>query len=251
MGRALPILAGCAALCVLVLAWRPLSAWYADDLGNLALAKGHMETATAWFSRGLLDEPDWSLLHEDLGRSLLGVDPSAALVQFRAAACGTPCIAEEGDAYLRLARRDEAISKYIAAKAVARLGQRAQELARAGDDGQAIALEQALIARLHDTFLERAELASAYATLGDLQMLAAFKQPAQAAKLRRAAIVALRHASSLAPFNERYLLAYGFAELQWGDRNAARAAFGRLLQLHPQQADAEAALRQLAVPATP
>ncbi|HEV2878986.1 MAG TPA: hypothetical protein VGW96_05325, partial [Candidatus Eremiobacteraceae bacterium] len=50
----------------------------------------------------------------------------------------------------------------------------------------------------------------------------------------------------LAPYNEGYLLSYAFAQLQWGDADAARRAFERLLQLHPHQSDAESALAHLA-----
>lgn len=230
---------------VLFLGWRPLGAWFADDAGNLALFKGRTAQATRWFRSGLRREPDWGLLHEDLGRALLATDPGAALGEFRSAACGPACTAEEGDALLRLGRRDEAIERYIAARAVTRVAQRAQEIAAGGDDRQAIALETSLLARLHDTFLERAQLASAYAALGDLELAAGYRHPAEALALRRAAIDALRRASALAPFNERFLLLYAFAQMQWGDRAQARVAFQRLLQLHPHLADAESALAQL------
>jgi len=246
LGRGFQLLAGVAALCVLaLLAARPLAAWYADDTGNLALAKNQAQAAAGRFVYGLSLEPRWALLHEDLGRAVLDSDPAAALREFRIAACGSPCTAEEGDALLRLGRTNEAISSYIAAKAVARLGQRAQDLANSGRDGEAIALEQALISRLHDSFLERAELASAYATLGNLQIQAGWKKPAQAPALRRNAIGALQQAATLAPYNERYLLLYAFAQLQWGDRAAARTTFERILRLHPHQRDAEAALAEL------
>ena len=235
----------CAAVFI-VLAWRPLGAWYADDLGNLALFKGDQPSARAWFADGLRQEPHWSLLHEDMGRALLKRDPAAALNEFRVAACGPPCVAEEGDALLGLGHLNEAISRYIAAKAVVRLSARAQELAIQGRYGQAIALEQALIARLHDNFLERAELASAYASLGSLQSQAPAQQAANVLPLRHAAIRSLQVASALAPFNESYLLQYAYAQLQWGDRAAARDAFQRLLRLHPHQREAEKALAQLA-----
>lgn len=250
MGRRLSIFAGAVALFIVSLAASaPLTAWFADDAGNLSLFKRHPQAATSWFEYGLKWEPRWSLLHEDLGRSLLDSDPAAALSEFRIADCGAPCTAEQGDALLRLGRREEAIRYYVAAKAVARLGERAEELASHGDDREAILLEQALIAQLHDNFLERAELASAYATLGSLQERFASKQAAQALPLRRDAIGSFLRASSLAPFNERYLLLYGFAEKKWGDPTLARAAFERLLQLHPHQRDAQAALAELAHPA--
>lgn len=245
-GRVLKI-AGAAALLffVTIIAWRPLCAWFADDAGNLALFKGNAAAATSWFAYGLRREPGWHLLHEDMGRALLDSNPTAALREFRLAACGAACSAEEGDALLRLGRQEEAIERYIAAKAVVRVAQRAQQLAAAGKDAQALALEHALIARLHDNFLERAELASAYATLGTLQLQAAGKDAAHAAALRHEAIQALGRASALAPYNERFLLLYGFAQMQWGDRAEARGVFTRVLQLHPHQHDAQAALTQL------
>ena len=48
--------------------WRPLAAWWFDDLGNLALAKGDTRAAFAWFDRGLTLWPDSRLLLEDRGR---------------------------------------------------------------------------------------------------------------------------------------------------------------------------------------
>ncbi|MDQ6780988.1 MAG: hypothetical protein M3Z37_07545 [Candidatus Eremiobacteraeota bacterium] len=238
-------------LFITLLGWRSVAAWFADDAGNLALFKGRSADAARWFRSGLQAEPGWGLLHEDLGRALLATDPRSALDEFRIAACGPACAAEEGDALLRLGRRDEAIERYVASRAVVRVGQRAQEIAAAGDDHQAIALETSLLARLHDSFLERAQLASTYAALGDLELGAAYRHPAEAAVLRRAAIGALRRASALAPFNERFLLLYAFAQIQWGDRAEARVAFQRLLRLHPHLAAAESALSKLEGPRAP
>lgn len=230
---------------LLALAWRPLSAWYRDDLGNLAFLHGDSAAARASFEFALRQEPQWSFLHEDLGRVLLATDPTAALQEFRVAACGSPCIAEEGDALLRLGRVQDAIGKYVSARAATRVFARAQELASQGRYAESIALEEALVARLHDNFLERAELASAYASLGTLEDTAAYNLPRQASTLRARATRALHTASDLAPFNEGYLLAYGFSEMQYGDRSHARAAFQRVLRLHPHQQDAERALARL------
>jgi Flp pilus assembly protein TadD len=66
-----------------------------------------------------------------------------------------------------------------------------------------------------------------------------------AAALRRSAITSFETASRFAPLNEGYLLSLGYAQMQWGDRTAARRAFERVLQLHPTQADAESGLDRL------
>lgn len=234
----------CAVL-LLVLSWRPLFAWWSDDLGNLSLFKGHPQEALALFDRGLRYEPRWGTLHEDRGRALLERDPAAALLEFGRAGCGQPCIAEEGDALVRLGNTDAAIDRYIAAKAVGRIAEQASEIAAHGKYEEAIALERALIARLHDSFLERAQLASAYATLGNIEIKAAQAQRSYADRYHRESIHAFATASDLAPFNEGYLLSLAFSQAQWGNPDSARRAFGLVLALHPHQADAEAALAKL------
>jgi tetratricopeptide (TPR) repeat protein len=226
--------------------WRPLTAWWQDEAGNRALLRGERADALAWFDRALVLEPHWSLLHEDRGRALLESDPSAALREFDRAACGAPCLAEAGDALARLGKPDEAIDRYIGAKAVSRVSDIALSLAERGEYDAAAALVSDLIRRLRDNFLERADLASAYATLGKVELGAATAQPKKARELRRVAIAAYASASRLAPYNEGYLLSYAFAQMQWGDADAARHAFERLLQLHPHQSDAESALAHLA-----
>jgi len=100
--------------------------------------------------------------------------------------------------------------------------------------------------------LAEADVATAYAAIGELDERAATATPAavgpasEAARRYRAdAIRSFARASQLAPFNEGYLLSLGFAESAWGDRRAARAAFDRVLDLHPHQPDAERGLAQL------
>jgi tetratricopeptide (TPR) repeat protein len=145
-----------------------------------------------------------------------------------------------------MGRLDEAIDRYIIAKAVSRVSDIALSLSQRGEYKRATTLVEALIGKLRDKFLERADLASAYATLGKIELDAALANPAQARELRRAAIAAYASASRLAPFNEGYLLSYAFAQKEWGDADVARTAFERVLELHPHQSDAEAALARLA-----
>jgi tetratricopeptide (TPR) repeat protein len=236
------------ALLLAALAWRPLAAWWYDDLGNLALAKGDDARALALFEHGLALRPGSRLLLEDHGRALLESDPAGALRDFQSAACGAPCIAEMGDAQARLGNADAAVADYLDAKAAVRLASAVDRIAAGGDYDEAIALERALTQRLGDNILLRADLAATYAKIGDLSMGAALATPARAAEYRRTAIAAYDRASGLAPFNEGYLLSYATAQASWGDKRAAKAAFHRVLALHPHQADAERALAALGEP---
>jgi tetratricopeptide (TPR) repeat protein len=230
---------------LVTLGWRPFVAWSSDDAGNRELLRGHDARALRWFDAGLRYEPSWALLHEDRGRALLERDPAAALAEFERAACGAPCIAEEGDALARLGRPEAAVDRYVSAKAVARVSDIALSLAARGRYDEAMALEHELIRRLGDGFVERADLASSYWTLGRIQTAAAQVTPVRASAYRENAIAAYAAASRLAPYNEGYLLSYAFAQAQWGDANAARSAFERMLAIHPHQNDAEAALARL------
>ncbi len=228
--------------------WRPLAAWWGDDAGNRALARGQNIRARGWFDWSLGLEPAWSLLHEDRGRVLAQTNPVEALAEFDQARCGPPCDAEAGDALVRLGRLDEAIDRYIRARATTRVTGIALELAQEGRYDAAMALVHDFIGRLHQGFLERADMASAYATLGSIQLEAAASRPAAARALRTQAINSYAQASNLAPLNEGYLLSYAFAQMRWGDAAGARRAFDRLLEIHPHQPDAEAALSRLASP---
>jgi tetratricopeptide (TPR) repeat protein len=190
------------------------------------------------------------MLLEDHGRAVLDADPLTALAEFREADFGEACLAEAGDAESRLGRARDAVDDYLAAHAVERVIAAVDRLSRAGRFDDAIALERALQARFGSGMLDEADLALAYDKIGSLDAAAAasLDWKANAAKRKayeRDAIRSYRHASDLAPFNEGYLLALGFAELQWGDRTSARAAFERELDLHPHQADAERGLAQL------
>ncbi len=227
------------------LLWRPADAWWLLDTGNLALLKGDRTGAALRFERGLELEPGWHALEEDDGRALLETDPLRALKRFRAADCGAPCLAEAGDAEIRLGRAHDAVDDYLAAHAVQRLGAAVDGLARHGRYDDAIALERALIVRLGSGMLAEADVASAYAQIGRLDQQAAGSGGQAAARYRSDAIRSFARASQLAPFNEGYLLSLGFSEAAWGDRRAARAAFERVLDLHPHQADAERGLSQM------
>jgi tetratricopeptide (TPR) repeat protein len=235
-------------LLLTALAWRPLAAWWYDDLGNLALERGDDTRALALFERGLALRPGSRLLLEDRGRAHLARDPAAALSDFQSAACGAPCIAEMGDAQAHLGNADAAVADYLDAKAAVRLAAAVDRIAAGGDYDDAIALERALIQRLGDNILLRADSAATYAKIGDLSLGAARATPARADEYRRAAIAAYDRASGLAPFNEGYLLSYATAQASWGDKRAAKAAYHRVLALHPHQADAERALAALGEP---
>lgn len=228
-----------------IVGWRQLGAWWYDDAGNLALARGDASAARVSFEKGLALAPGSRLLREDRGRALLDDDPAAALSDFTMAACGAPCVAESGDAQARLGNMDAAVADYLIAKAANRLAAAVDRMASAGKYDEAIALETALSQRLGDDILVRADLAASQARIGKFAELAAAADPARASAYRARAINAYARAASLAPFNEGYLLSLGFAQLQWGDKRAARDVFVKVLAHHPHQADAERALEQL------
>jgi tetratricopeptide (TPR) repeat protein len=228
-----------------VFAWCPLAASESDALGNRALLRGDQAWALTWFDRSLRLEPTWPMLHEDRGRALAQSSPAAAIAEFERADCGPPCDAQIGDALVRLGKPAEAIDHYLRARAVGRVSAMALELVQTGKVDDAIALEQALIGRLHDGFVERADLASAYASLGLIESDAAALHPDKAIQLRRQAVLALGEAVQRAPFNEGYLLSYASALAYEGDIAAARQAYQRLLKLHPGEPDAQAALATL------
>ena len=241
------------------LLWRPLFAWWCLDAGNLAFLRGDRVTAAADFVRGLRLEPGWRALLEDHGRAVLDAEPAVALEDFRSAACGEPCTAEQGDAESRIGRFQDAIDDYLAAHAVERVGGAVDHLANEGRFDDAIGLERALADRLGGGMLAMADLASAYYAIGQLDdraadaattsppaaSTAARARGARAAAYRQDAIRSFKRASQLAPFNEGYLLSLGFAESTVGDKRSARAAFERVLDLHPHESDAERGLAQL------
>jgi tetratricopeptide (TPR) repeat protein len=162
--------------------------------------------------------------------------------------CGQPCVAEEGDAESRLGDAQAAVDDYLAAHAVERVAEAVDRLSDDGRYDDAIALERALASRLGNGMLAEADLATAYFAIGNLDAKAASADARKSAAYRRDAIRSYRRASQLAPMHEDYLLSFGYAELQWGDRDAARAAFERLLDLHPHEVDAERGLARLGVP---
>jgi len=237
--------AALALVAVIALGWRVFVAWWYDDFGNIALARGDDARARALFEKGLGLAPESRLLREDRGRALLDEDPGAALRDFTDAACGAPCVAEAGDAQARLGNMDAAVADYLDAKAANRLAATADGMAAAGKFDEAIALETALSQRLGDDILLRADLAASQARVGKFAETAARANPARAAAYRARAIDAYARASALAPFNEGYLLSLGFAQMNWGDKRAARDTFAKVLARHPHQADAEQALQLL------
>ncbi len=227
------------AIAVLVLlglfSQRALRAWWDDDEGNRALLQGHGVQAARLFETGLALEPDWAMLHEDFGRALLASDPARALAEFDRAACGSPCLAQAGDALAAMGRTNEAIDRYVQAKAVEKVSQVAAQLVAAGRYDAALAVESALLAKLHNDFVDRSDLAAVYAQIGKIDLAAAARTGARGAARERAksGLDALAHATALSPLNEDYLLSYGFGELRFGDRAAARQTFERILELHP------------------
>ena len=233
---------------VAALFWRTFAAWWLLDAGNLAFVRGDRAAAALDFARGLTYQPRWHTLLEDHGRAILDADPARALADFRAADCGEPCVAEAGDAESRLGRAQEAVNDYLAAHAVTRLAAAVERLVREGRFDDAISLERALAGKLGNGMLAEADLASTDYTIGLLDEKAAARGGPRTSQYRWDAIRSFRRASRLAPFNEGYLLALGFAEASWGDRRAARAAFERVLDLHPHQADAERGLVKVGSP---
>jgi tetratricopeptide (TPR) repeat protein len=232
------------ALALAVLFWRPIAAWWCDDRGNIMLARGDSSSALTWFERGLVYTPGSRVLLEDRGRARLDADPGGALTDFTAADCGQPCIAERGDAEVRLGLADAAVRDYLAAHAAERITTTVDGLAARHRFDEALAIERALIKGL-DPLLDEADIAAAEAHVGDLDVKAAKADLARSAAYRRDAIAAFAAAHRLAPLNEGYLLSLGYSQLQWGDRREARRAFERELELHPTQADAERGLALL------
>ena len=225
--------------------WRPLAAWWCDDRGNIALARGDSASALTWFERGLTFAPGSNTLLEDRGRARLDDDPSGALADFKASKCGQPCVAERGDAEVRLGRAGDAVRDYLAAHAAGRITTTVAGLSAQHRYDDALAIERALIRGL-DPLLDQADIAAAEAQVGDLDVKAAEADQARRSLYRRDAIRAFSAANRLAPLNEGYLLSLGYSQMQWGDRREARRAFERELELHPTQPDAERGLALLA-----
>lgn len=232
------------AIIAAALLWRPLAAWWCDDRGNIALARGDRANALAWFQRGLTSSPASRVLLEDRGRARLDEDPVGALADFTASDCGEPCVAERGDAEVRLGRAGDAVRDFLAAHAAGRISTTVDGLAAQHRYDEALAIERALIRGL-DPLLDQADIAAAEAQVGDLDVDAAKVDASRRATYRRDAIQSFAAASRLAPLNEGYLLSLGYSQMQWGDRRAARRAFERELELHPTQPDAERGLALL------
>jgi tetratricopeptide (TPR) repeat protein len=235
------------------IAWRPLSAWWLDDAGNRALLRGQNANAERDFEAALGKEPGWAILHEDLGRAIVASDPARALQEFERANCGSPCMAEAGDALMAMGRTREAIDRYVQAKAVGKVSDVASQLVASQQYDEALAIESALLARLHDDFVDRSELAAVYAQIGKIDIAAASRvNDPRAARVRaEKGIASLAHAKDLAPLNEDYLLSYGFAQLRFGSADEARRTFERILELHPGQKDAVDALARMEKPNAP
>ena len=234
-----------AAACVVVAAlfWRSLAAWWCLDEGDLAFVRGDAAAAQVWLERGLALEPAWHALLEDHARVVMDADPVLALAQLREADCGQPCLAEEGDAESRLGRPFQAVDDYLTAHAVDRVAAAVQRLADLHRYDDAIGLERAMANRLGNGMLAQADLASTDYVIGTLDERAATAAPPdRAGQYHDDALFNFREAARLAPMHEDYLLSLGYAELQWGDRESARAAFERVLDLHPRQSEAERGL---------
>jgi len=231
----------------LLLAFRPLGAWWSDDEGNRALLQGDNLKAVERFASAERREPDWAFVHEDLGRAVLDTDPARALAEFERANCGSACIGEEGDALFALGRTGDAIDRYIQARAVAKVAAIATQLVASKRYDAALSIESELVARLHDDFVDRSDLAAAYAQIGKIEIAAATQAGTGVAARQhaQAGLTALARATALAPLNEDYLLAEGFAQLRFGSVAQARRIFERLLQIDPSQQDAQRALRML------
>jgi tetratricopeptide (TPR) repeat protein len=247
--RRLTLILALALALVLTVSWRALAAWWCDDMGNIALARGDAASAQTWFDRGISLYAS-QLLLEDRGRARLDTDPAGALRDFQAAACGAACTAEAGDAQSRLGDADAAVADYLDAHAAGRLAAAVERIAQRGQYDEALRLERALATRLDGNLLERADLGAAFSTIGKLDVDAAKEaeretKRARAAAYRRDAIASFGKATTLAPFNEGYLLSYAFSQMLWGDKREARSAFRRVLALHPHQSDAEQALARI------
>lgn len=189
--------------------------------------------------------PTSRTLLEDRARAEIATVPAKALADFQAAACGAPCLEGEGDAQLRLGHARAAIRDYVQARAVARLNTVAREIAGSGDIDGAIYAERQLAAKFSDRAVDQASLARTLWQIARFEELGAYKLPRRAVAYRADAIALLRRAATIAPYNESYLLELGYAQMQWGDRNAARRAFERLLELHPHFWAAERGMRVL------
>ena len=186
------------------------------------------------------------MLQEDRGRALLQAGrPADALGDFAQAGCGSACLAESGDALLALGRTHEAVDLYVEAKAVGKLASLATTMVSEKRFDAALDIEVRLLRELPDDFAHRSERAVVYDAIGKIESARFSSGSRTDPRLIRKAIDAIAQASELAPLNEDYLLSYAFAQFRWGDQAEASRAFQRLLQIHPGQPDAQAALARI------
>lgn len=146
------------------------------------------------------------------------------------------------DAQIARARGDVAgaVAGFLAAGELAGLHDVVEELAGRGDFAQALRLQRAIVARLHDDRTQRDAGATAAFELGLLEERAAYalavgSPERHAHEMRAADAYAL--AVALSPLSQQYLIALGNQQLNVAELDAADATFDRARDLDPTGAD--------------
>jgi tetratricopeptide (TPR) repeat protein len=147
------------------------------------------------------------------------------------------------EAGLAAARGDSAgaVRDYLAAGDLAGIQAHIDDLARGGRVADAIVLERELVARLGSDRAQIDALAQAWFELGLIEQARAYQlaasKTADPAAHERASADAYAHAVSLAPFDERYLIAFANEQLNLGNLKAAVGGFERARDADPTSAE--------------
>ncbi len=144
---------------------------------------------------------------------------------------------------------DGAARAYLAAGDVAGVEEAVKRLQTAGRVADAVALQEAVVARLSSDPTQRDALAEAYYGLGGVRETRAYAIPPRAPERRPAELSALEayaRAATLAPLSVRYLVAVGNQRINTGDLAGARSAFERARDVDPTSAEPWTGLGDLA-----
>jgi len=155
----------------------------------------------------------------------------------------------EAELASRAGDRDGAVRAYLAAGDLAGVEAAVKRLEAAGRIVDAVALQEAVVARLASDPTQRDALAEADYGLGEVRETRAYTIPPRAPERRGAELRALdayASAAKLAPLSVRYLVAVGNQRINVGDFARARGAFERARDIDPTSAEPWTGLGDLA-----